>query len=221
MNVRELMTTDVVVAQPSTPLKAIAHLLVEHRIGGLPIVDDARRVVGVVSEADFLVKEAGERDRPGPLGWLLWGAREEAVERHRIHAVTAGEAMTSPAVTIAADRPVRDAARMMTESGVNRLPVVEGDRLVGIVTRADLVRAFARTDEELLAVARHAVRAVDGMTVASVADGVVTLTGVVSHPAVAASATRVVAAIEGVVAVDDRDVSWQPEGVRPADGLSV
>ena len=221
MNVRELMTTDVVVAQPSTPLKAIAHLLVEHRIGGLPIVDDARRVVGVVSEADFLVKEAGERDRPGPLGWLLWGAREEAVERHRIHAVTAGEAMTSPAVTIAADRPVRDAARMMTESGVNRLPVVEGDRLVGIVTRADLVRAFARTDEELLAVARHAVRAVDGMTVASVADGVVTLTGVVSHPAVAESATRVVAAIEGVVAVDDRDVSWQPEGVRPADGLSV
>lgn len=221
MNVRDLMTTDVVVAHPTTPLKAVAHLLVEHRIGGLPVVDEARRVVGVLSEADFLVKEAGERGRPGPLGWLLWGAREAAVERHRIHAVTAGEAMTRPAVTISADRPVREAARVMTETGINRLPVVEAGRLVGIVTRADLVRAFARTDDELLAAARHAVRAVDGLTVTSVLDGVVTLAGMVSHPAVAESATRVVAEIEGVVAVDDRDVSWLPEAVRPTDGLSV
>jgi len=69
MNVRDLMTTDVVVTHPETPLKDVARLLVEHRISGVPVVDTDRRVVGVVTEADFLVKEAtaGTVQRRSPL----------------------------------------------------------------------------------------------------------------------------------------------------------
>lgn len=213
MNVRELMTTEVVVARPDTPLKEVARLLVEHRIGGIPVVDEAGRVVGVVSEADFLLKETAAQEVPRRrvLGWLLSGSRERDAEQQRLHAVTAGEAMTSPAAAIAADRPINEAARIMTERRINRLPVVEGEQLVGIITRADLVRAFARSDDELLAEVRHAVRAVDGLVVTGVEDGVATIKGEVSHPTVAESASRVVAAIPGIVAVDDRDLASVPE----------
>lgn len=218
MNVRDLMTADVVVARRETPLKEVARLLIEHRIGGVPVVDDDRRVIGVVSEADFLVKETAVRkpERPGRLSWLLRGPRDRDAEDQRLHAVSAGEAMTSPATVIEAGATIAEAARRMTEGRINRLPVVDADgRLVGIVTRADLVRAFARSDEDLLAEIRHAVSAVDGLTVVDVQDGVATLSGTVSHSAVAESAARVVAAIPGVVAVDDRDLGWTPEEAPP------
>lgn len=210
MNVRDLMTTDVVVTHPETPLKDVARLLVEHRISGVPVVDADRRVVGVVTEADFLVKEAtaGTVHRRSPLRWLLGDGGETETERQRITAVTAGEAMTSPVLTIDADRPLSEAARQMVGERINRLPVVEDGRLVGIISRADIVRAYARTDDELLEAARFAVRAVDGMRVVSVEDGVVRIAGSVSHPTVAATARDLIAGIDGVVAVDQRDVSW-------------
>lgn len=215
MIVRDLMTTQVVVAHPDTPLKEVAGLLVEHRIGGIPIVDAEDRVVGVVSEADFLVKEAGPapKRRSRPLSWLLREDRSDESARRRIEAVTAGEAMTSPPWTIAPTTRLAEAARIMTDARVNRLPVVSDDRLVGIITRADLVRAYARSDAELRAAATHAVRAVDGLSVVDVEDGVVTVSGTVSHPAVAEGAVRAIAEIEGVVAVDDRDLTSIPPEV--------
>jgi len=147
MRVKDVMTSNVITVQPRTSLKEVANLLVDRRVSGLPVVDGDGTVVGVVSEGDILVKE---RDRHGPpslLGHLLdW----DDGERARHDARDAADAMTAPAVTIRPTRPISEAASVMLDRCVNRLPVVDNHgRLVGIVTRADLVRAFARGDEEV------------------------------------------------------------------------
>ena len=123
-------------------------MLAERRISGLPVVGDRRNVLGVVSEADILVKELGHEPRHGGLiGWLLQGGRADDA---KLAARTAGEAMTSPAITIRGEKQVSEAARLMVENGIKRLPIVDADgTLLGIVTRSDLVRAFARTDAEI------------------------------------------------------------------------
>jgi CBS domain-containing protein len=148
VKVRDLMNEDVVTVAPETPLKDAAALLVEHRISGLPVCDAGGRVVGVLSEADILVKEQGRDDRHGRvLGWLLDGP---PLEEAKVEARTAGEAASTPAITIGPNRPAAAAARLMVDEGVNRLPVVSRQgALVGIVTRADLVRAFVRPDDQI------------------------------------------------------------------------
>jgi CBS domain-containing protein len=146
MKVEQLMTRDVLTVPPETSLKDVAAILSGHGISGLPVVDADGRVLGVVSEADILRKEQGvDAGRGGVLGRLLdWEEPDPKLE-----ARTAGEAMSFSAVTIEPGRPVSEAARLMVEKGINRLPVVSRGRLVGIVTRADLVRAFHRADEEI------------------------------------------------------------------------
>lgn len=145
MHIEHLMTRDVLTVAPETSLKEVARLLVEHRVSGLPVVEDGR-VVGVVSEADILFKEQGAaNESTGPFAWLSRSGATNA----KLSAVTAGEAMTSPALTIDVGGTAAAAARLMIEQGVNRLPVTSGGELVGIVTRADLVRAFTRNDEEI------------------------------------------------------------------------
>jgi CBS domain-containing protein len=149
MNVRELMTTEVLTVSPGTPLKDVAAILAEHGISGLPVCDAEGRVLGVVSEGDILFKEQGRRERRGgALAWLVDASRYK--ETGKELARTAGEAMTSPAITVTPDRPASAAARIMLDHGVNRLPVVRDGILLGIVTRADLVRAFTRSDEEIV-----------------------------------------------------------------------
>ena len=146
MKVEDVMTRTVVTVAPQTSLKDVAALLSEHGISGVPVCDTNGRLLGVVSEADIVRKEEGrpaERER----FWWLHAPDDESVAK--IAARTAGEAMTSPAITIEPGRPVSEVARLMVERRVNRLPVVAGEELVGIVTRADLVRAFRRSDEEI------------------------------------------------------------------------
>ena len=140
------MTRDVSTVAPGTPLKQVAELLSGRGISGVPVVTEDGIVVGVVSEADILRKEQGlVSGRRGALGWLLESEKPDP----RLEARTAGEAMSAPAVTIAPGRRVAEAARVMLDSAVNRLPVIQDGRLVGIVTRADLVRAFQRSDDEI------------------------------------------------------------------------
>jgi len=146
--VGDVMTRDVVSVTPETPLKDVAAVLVERGVSGLPVCDADGAVVGVLSEADLLVKQGGSPDRSGGLfAWLVETASAPDLAKLRAH--TAGEAMTTPAVTVPAGSAVSEAARTMVSLGVNRLPVVEDGRLVGIVTRADLVRLFTRSDEEI------------------------------------------------------------------------
>jgi CBS domain-containing protein len=152
MRVADVMTTEVLTVNPDTSLKQVAELLSRCGISGLPVVDAERHVLGVVSEADIILKE--RRRRP-PGFWRRVFDGEEPLSA-KASARTAGEAMTSPAVTITAERRVDAAAALMLDRQVNRLPVLDRDgKLAGIVTRADLVRAFVHTDEEIAAEIRE------------------------------------------------------------------
>jgi CBS domain-containing protein len=146
MKVRDAMTTDVKTVGPDASLKDVAAILSEHRISGLPVVDDDRRVLGVITKSDIIIKELAEA--PTVLRRLLHH-REATAVATKIEAETAGQAMGEPAITIGPGHLLADAAELMLEHGVNRLPVVEDDRLVGILTRFDLVQAFARDDAEI------------------------------------------------------------------------
>lgn len=153
--VEQLMTRSVITVSQETPVSDVARLLVEHGISGLPVVDADGRVVGIVSEGDVLLKEAGHTTAAPsrrPLARLFgFGGSSTPAAPDKLTAQTAGELMTSPALTISPLRTLRTAAEMMTSHRVNRLPVVDVDgRLLGIVSRADLVRAFVMTDEELV-----------------------------------------------------------------------
>ena len=215
MKIRQLMSRDVVTVTPGTTLKEVARVLTRHGISGVPVVDAAGTVVGVVSEADVLVKERGPQGRPAArFAWFGEG-RDPATEA-KVAARTAAEAMTSPALTIGPERPASTAARLMVERGINRLPVVQDGRLLGIVTRADLVRAFTRSDDELAKEIRADVveRAMwlsrDQVDV-TVVDGEVALAGSVETRVDAEVLELLAARVPGVVAVSSR-VRWRTDG---------
>lgn len=202
MKVRDVMTTDVIAVAPATPLKEVAEQLFRNRISGVPVTDDGRRVLGVVSEMEILRLETGDDQRPHVLDWLLLGPRLPKLE-----ARTAGEAMTSPSITVEPERDVADAARLMTERRVNRLPAVDPDgTLIGIVTRADLVRAFVRTDSEIDRelredVARETLWIDPADLWISVADGEVRLAGKIETKADAQLLEYFASRVPGVVSV--------------------
>lgn len=212
MKVQDVMTSEVVTVRPDTPLKEVARILAERRISGVPVVTEEGEVVGVVSEGDILFKERGPSERKGILAWLLdpYGMEGQL----KLEARTAAEAMTAPARTIAPWRSVSAAAAEMLEEGVNRLPVVDDEgRLVGIVTRADLVRAFVRPDEEIeREIREHVLRQAlwlrdpDAVTVA-VEGGKVSLGGSVDTRTDAELVSAFAARIPGVVEVES-SIGW-------------
>lgn len=206
MKVQDVMTTDVATTGPEAPLKEAALELVRRRISGMPVVDDDGHVLGVVSEADILAKEGD--DRRGGGGFLQWLVDPgDPWITARFDAVTVGDAMSQPAQTIAPERPLADAATIMLDEGINRLPVVDDDgKLIGLVSRGDLVRAFARPDDEI----RHEIQEdvirkalwLDPATVdVTVENGVVTLAGEVSSAADAELLPTFTRKVPGVVEV--------------------
>lgn len=214
MKVADVMTSDVVSVGPEAPIRDVAAILVSRRISGLPVVSELGAVLGVVSEGDILVKERPSEPR-GALARLLH--QEQSALTAKEQARTAGEAMTAPALTIAPDRPVAAAARLMVDEGINRLPVVEGDRLVGIVTRADLVSAFARPDEAIVReireeVMRRALWMPDAAQVTS-RRGEVRLRGRVEREADADVLTELVRRVPGVVSVE-AELTWPDDDRR-------
>ena len=218
MKIADIMSTEVVTVSPGTSLKDVAQLLVDHKISGVPVVDDAGGVLGVVSETDLIVKERGvPRDHGGPLAWLVDPI--DLSERVKLEACVAGQAMTSPAVTIAPRRPISAAAELMLERRINRLPVVaDAGRLVGIVTRADLVRAFTRSDAEVAQEIRSEVLG-DQMLLdehaveVEVAAGEVLLTGEIGRRSQAALLPRLAGRVAGVVRVDSR-LTWREDDTK-------
>jgi CBS domain-containing protein len=199
MRVDAIMSHPVVTVTPDTPLKEVASLLAEKAISGVPVVE-GDRVLGIVSESDVIRKEHAPDEEPPHRFGRLRGAR-----RSLVGAVTAGEAMTAPSLTVEPWVSICWAACLMAEHDVNRLPVVDRDRLVGIVARADLVRAFARSDAE---VEREIVDEVlpslslspNDVSV-TVEHGEVVLAGEVDIEADAAALARSVQRVVGVVRV--------------------
>ncbi|MGH3083897.1 MAG: CBS domain-containing protein [Gaiellaceae bacterium] len=221
MRVESLMSRDVVTVASETTLKEVAALLSRHRISGVPVCDADRQVLGVVSEADILRQEEGRppRSSTGLLSWLFESDDESLA---KVGARTAGEAMTSPAITIDPGRPVSEAARLMLERQVNRLPVVREGKLVGIVTRADLVRAFHRPDEEIRREISEDVLlqtlwiSPDRVTI-SVEDGEVSLAGEMENRTQAELAVAYVSRVPGVVDVHS-ELTWQVDDLARRTG---
>jgi CBS domain-containing protein len=205
MRVHEVMTTDVATTAPESSLKEAALELVRRRISGMPVVDAEHHVVGVVSEADILAKEGDEQKPGGFLQWLVdpgdpWVAA-------RFDAVTVGDAMSAPARTILPDRTVAEAAMLMLDENINRLPVVDADgKLVGLVSRGDLVRAFVRSDAEILSeIEEDVIRRVLWLNPeevdVTVESGIVTIKGEVASEADADLLPKFVRRVPGVVEV--------------------
>jgi CBS domain-containing protein len=223
MKVQDVMTRDVTTVAPDTPLKDVARVLTDLGVSGVPVVEGGA-VVGVVSEADILVKERGVQPPHHRLVGLLFSEGVDIGDKLR--AVTAGQAMTSPAITIAPGRGVSEAAGRMIDAHVNRLPVVDADgALVGIVTRADLVRAFVRPDEEIAREIREDVVlrtlwiAPEQLTI-GVVRGVVQLGGHVGSRADAELAESLARRVPGVVSVE-ASLTWDVDGADRASKKSL
>jgi len=204
MKVQDLMTRDVTTVAPATSLRDAAGLLARKGISGLPVVSATGEVVGVLSEADIVVKAGGEVARNRLLGWLL---ESDFGLEDKIKAATVGDAMSAPPVTISPKRPVHEAARLMVAENVNRLPVVDKGKLTGIITRADIVRAFTRSDAELLdEIRKDILRGTfwlePGRVTVTVVDGEVTLRGDVETEADQELLPHFVAHVPGVISVD-------------------
>lgn len=227
MKVRDVMTHSVLSVRREAPLKEVALVLVDHRISGVPVVDVDGAVLGVVSEADLLMKEQGaDAVRHRPLARFLGESRESRSQLAKLAAVTAGEAMTAPAVTIESGRRISEAAALMIARRVNRLPVVDDGRLVGIVTRADLVRAYVRSDDELARTIRDDVLLrilwLDpSMFTVVVTDGVASISGRVERRSTAEMVEQAVSMVPGIMDVH-ADVTWglddsrgEPSSVDP------
>jgi len=209
--VRDVMTKTVVTVDRITPYKEIASLMAEHKVSALPVLMMGRRVAGVVSEADLLRMEdqrerqarAGQRAHPR---WRLLG---EPWARRKPWGLTAGELMTSPAITIHPDATIPAAARVINQNQVKRLPVVDPDgKLIGIVSRRDLLSVFLRPDEEIADDARGVLTEIlftDPATVkVAVKGGIVTLLGQRGEPEqpdMIPVAVRLIWDVDGVVDV--------------------
>ncbi len=140
----DIMSRDVVSVSPDTTLREIANLLVEHGISGVPVVDRAGRVVGIVSEADLLNSEKRRVKLPRTALFGVFPLPDDLVREtfdEGTH-LTAHDLMTRRVITLAADTAVRAVVSTMLERRVNRIPIVEDDKLVGIVTRNDALRAI-------------------------------------------------------------------------------
>jgi CBS domain-containing protein len=202
--VEEVMTSEVVTVRTDTPYREIVDVLAERRVSAAPVVDGDGRVVGVVSEADLLhkVEYMGEDRR------VFVGRRRRA--RAKAHGTTAGDLMSSPAVTVPPTTSLAEAAKRMDDERVKRLPVVdERGRLLGVVSRADLLRMFLRPDSAL---ERDVVDEVLGRTLwvepgsvqVTVRGGVVTLDGRTDRRSTAELAVSLTRGVPGVVEVVDR-----------------
>lgn len=214
--VGDVMTASVVTVDRITPYKEIARLLAEHRISGMPVLKMGREVVGVVTEADLLAAQASTARRlhavAGGRSW--WPHREQPV------ALTAGELMTTPAITIGPHATVPAAARLMSTHHIRRLPVVDDqDRLIGVVSRRDLLSVFLRPDDEIAADIRNVLDEIlqtePGEAEVSVRNGIVTLTGTLDpkagpHGDLIPLAIRLMWGVDGVVDIVDKLGQLQP-----------
>jgi CBS-domain-containing membrane protein len=204
--VSDVMTREVVVVDAFTPFKDIVRRMQEHRISAVPVVDEDRTVIGIVSEDDLILKE--DRELEGEPRFFESTRRRAA--RSKAAGLLASDVQSAPVVTIHPEATLGDAARTMHSHHVKRLPVVDGrDRLVGIVSRADLLEVFLRPDADIATEIREDIVRrtlwIEPDTIrVMVRDGVVRLEGQLERRSLAPVLERLALSTEGVVAVDAR-----------------
>jgi CBS domain-containing protein len=203
--VKDVMTRRVISVRENASFKEMADMLRRSRISAFPVLDRHDRVIGVVSEADLLVKEAVQAT-----GTSLIAALRHVREDDRAKGVTAADLMTSPAITVGPDASVAEAARIMYDRRVKRLPVVNpSGHLLGIISRADVLAVFGRADQEICDEIVH--RVLPEVTVVrpadldvKVSDGIVTIAGPPQDDQARRAILEAVRHVQGVVAVRDR-----------------
>jgi CBS domain-containing protein len=207
--VRDLMTAEVVTVEPTATVKEMAHVMIEHDLRSVPVVDVGDVLVGVVGESDLISRECYPAPRRHHLAELVADAAVEHRHRwnERAEGLTAGEIMTADMVTCRPDEPVAAATRRMLRMEVRSLPVVDGDGLlVGVLSRRDVLRLFDRPDDEIrstvAAVLADPLWSPEGHQVeAHVHDSVVTLAGTVPAEADIAVVAAAVGQVAGVTEV--------------------
>lgn len=213
--VKDVMSTHVIAARKGASFKEMAEKLREHRVSAFPIVDKDCKVIGVVSEADLLTKEAlagGLGGMPGMISGILQRKEEE-----RAAGLTAGDLMTHPAVTVQPDDSVEHAARLMYVRRIKRLPVTDATgHLVGIISRADVLAVYSRPDEEICKeiceeVILNGFLADPAKFTVTVHEGIVTLEGKPDTAPLGRDIVDRARHVQGVVAVRDRLTYPPPE----------
>jgi CBS domain-containing protein len=213
--VRDVMTKDVVAVEPTTPFKTIVAMLLRWDIDGVPVLDVGERLVGVVTEADLLSRESYGPQQARTIAALIPPAyRLDGPWLTKAEGLTAGELMSTEVATCTPDEDLRVAARRMLREGRKQLPVMDGDRLVGIVARRDVLSVFDRADAEIAIDVERAIHNRDLLPEAAdvearIEDGVVHLSGSVGFSADIAVILAVLGSIAGVV-----DVLGTPEAAH-------
>lgn len=202
MRARELMTFPVITVRPSTSAKEAASLLAEHGFTALPVLDEDDRLVGIVTEAD-LIRDRVPRDT----------RYQHAEAPHPVPDLDVASVMTSPAVAMGGGTDVADLCRVLLDDRIRAMPIVDGSRVVGIVTRRDVVRALARSDTDIAADVRHHLEIYGGAGrwQVEVHDGVVRIVDAYDSETDRHVATLLAQAVPGVI--DARTVSETAEGL--------
>ncbi|MCX5570176.1 CBS domain-containing protein [Kaistia nematophila] len=231
MLVETVMTSPVISISPSTTIAEAARLMLSHRISGLPVVSEDGALVGMVSEGDFLRRgELGTQQKRS--WWLeLFSGQGQAAEDYvRAHGRKVGEVMTKGVFTTNREASLEEVVELMSRHGIKRLPVVDNGKLIGIVSRSDLLRALARalpgddavvSDDERIREAIVAEIAKQswgsgGLVRVTVRDGVVELTGTIFDENTRAAARVAAENVPGVKAVNDQ-IIW----VEPVSGTVI
>jgi len=216
---KEIMSTPVLTVTPETPVRDAVQLMLGNHVSGLPVVDAQGRLVGVITESDLLIKELAPKPPTPVAEWIgpwLWLERWAGSHR-KAEGRTVGEVMTHNVVTADEETSVHVLASRMLRHQINRLPITRGREVVGIVTRADILKVFLRADEDLARACRRIVddyiRPPEEVRV-SVSRGVLTLRGHLLSPARRGALLRDLEGVDGVVSVDAVDLDYAiPERV--------
>jgi CBS domain-containing protein len=214
MRARELMSTPVVTIHPEASLKELAEVMVTHQVSGVPVVDRAGTLLGVVSESDLMAKIEGaiaEQTEAG-IPHLLTVLAKALDGSSKPTARSVADLMTRRVVSAGPDATVQELVHLMIAYDINRIPIVETGRLLGIVTRADILRTFVRPDAAIETDLRwrvaHELWINPETLTISCRNGIVTLAGTVDTHADAELVRRWAAKTEGVVGVDDGDLVY-------------
>ncbi len=218
---RDVMTPRVITVRPDTSVKDVASLMLTHHISGLPVVTEDGELVGIVTEADLLYKETGAR----PTGGWFHGFppfRRAVDTVKKAEGLTAADLMTAPVISVEEDSALHEIAALMVRRTINRVPVLRAGRLVGIVSRADILQAFTRADAEIAAAVRetllHDLWVDVSRIVIEVRSGVVYIDGLVERRSERDLVAHWVGSVDGVVAVESRlQYEYDDRAVRVGD----